>query len=175
MSIVIYITFRFEFSYAVGAVAALSHDIVICIGIFLIAGLGSRQLSLPVIAALLTIMGYSLNDTIVVFDRIRENLGLIKKKSYKEIINLSINHTLSRTMLTSLTTLLVVLTLYFYGGGAINDFALIMLVGVIVGSYSFYFLLRPQSCCIGITVVMVRKWLKPARNLLKLQLKRSKY
>ena len=141
--IVMYITFRFEFGYAIGAVVALSHDIIICIGIFLVANFGERQLSLPVIAALLTIMGYSLNDTIVVFDRIRENLGLIKKMNFNEIINVSINHTLSRTMLTSLTTLLVVLTLYFFGGGAINDFALIMLIGVIIGSYSSIFIASP--------------------------------
>ena len=84
-------------------------------------------------------MGYSLNDTIVVFDRIRENLGLIKKMSFIDIVNKSINQTLSRTMLTSLTTILVVLTLYLFGGGAINDFALIMLIGVIIGSYSSIF------------------------------------
>ena len=126
-----------------GAVAALVHDITLCMGIFLVANMGARQLSLPVIAALLTIMGYSLNDTIVVFDRIRENLGLIKKKTFIEIVNLSINHTLSRTLLTSFTTLFVVLSLYLFGGGAINDFALIMLVGVIVGSYSSIFIASP--------------------------------
>ena len=141
--IIIYITLRFEFGYAMGAVAALVHDIFICTGIFLIANMGGRQLSLPVIAALLTIMGYSLNDTIVVFDRIRENLGLIKKKSFIDIVNLSINHTISRTLLTSLTTMFVVLALYLFGGGAINDFALIMLVGVIVGSYSSIFIASP--------------------------------
>ena len=143
VGIIIYITFRFEFGYAMGAVTALIHDIVICTGIFLVANMGERQLSLPVIAALLTIMGYSLNDTIVVFDRIRENLGLIKKTSFIDIINMSINHTLSRTMLTSLTTLFVVVTLYLFGGGAINDFALIMLIGVIVGSYSSIFVASP--------------------------------
>ena len=141
--IIIYITFRFEFSYAIGAVAALAHDIVLCVGIFLIANMANRQISLPVIAALLTVLGYSLNDTIVVFDRIRENLGLLKKKGFIEIVNLSINQTLSRTMLTSLTTLLVVLTLYFFGGGAINDFALVMLVGVLIGSYSSIFIATP--------------------------------
>lgn len=141
--IVIYITLRFEFGYAVGAAGALVHDVAICIGIYLLFNMGARQLSLPVIAALLTIIGYSLNDTIVVFDRIRENLGLIKKTDYLDVINLSINHTLSRTMLTSLTTLLVVITLYFFGGGAINDFALVMLIGVLVGSYSSIFVATP--------------------------------
>ena len=100
---------------------------------------GGRQISLPVVAALLTIMGYSLNDTIVVFDRIREDLTLHKGRSYTDIINLSINQTLSRTLLTSFTTLLVALTLYLFGGGAINDFALVMLIGVVVGTYSSVF------------------------------------
>ena len=142
--IIIYITFRFEFAYALGAVAALAHDVTICTGLFLIWNLGDRQISLPVIAALLTIIGYSLNDTIVVFDRIRENVGLLgKKMKFLELINLSINQTLSRTVLTSITTLIVVFTLYFVGGGAINDFALIMLLGVIVGTYSSVFIATP--------------------------------
>jgi SecD/SecF fusion protein len=142
--IIIYITFRFELSYALGAVAALAHDVTICTGLFLIWNMGDRQISLPVIAALLTIIGYSLNDTIVVFDRVRENIGLLGKKlKFLEIINLSINQTLSRTVLTSITTLIVVLTLYFVGGGAINDFALIMLLGVIVGTYSSVFIATP--------------------------------
>jgi SecD/SecF fusion protein len=142
--IIVYITFRFEFAYALGAVAALGHDVLICSGLFLLWIGGDRQISLPVIAALLTIIGYSLNDTIVVFDRIRENVGLLGKKlKYLEIINLSINQTLSRTVLTSITTLLVVLTLYFVGGGAINDFALIMMLGVVVGTYSSVFIATP--------------------------------
>ncbi len=143
LGIIAYITFRFEFAFAIGAVAALAHDIIICTGIFLIANFGERQLSLPVIAALLTIMGYSLNDTIVIFDRIRENVGLIKKKDYLEIVNLSLNSTISRTLLTSVTTMIVVVTLYIFGGGAINDFALVMLVGVLVGTYSSLFVATP--------------------------------
>ncbi len=143
LGIIAYITFRFEFSYAVGAVAALAHDVVIAIGIFLIANMGDRQLSLPVIAALLTIMGYSLNDTIVVFDRIRENIGLLKKMKYIDIINLSITQTLSRTLLTSITTLVVVIILYFFGGGAINDFAFVMIVGILIGTYSSIFVAVP--------------------------------
>lgn len=141
VGIIIYISFRFELAYAVAAVAALLHDVVIAGGLFVLCGFifGGRQLSLPVVAALLTIMGYSLNDTIVVFDRIREDLTLHKGRSYTEIINLSINQTLSRTLLTSFTTLLVVSTLYFFGGGAINDFALVMLIGVVVGTYSSVF------------------------------------
>ena len=136
IAIVIYISFRFEFTYGVAAVVALVHDTLIAMGIFLLCG---RQLSLTVVAALLTIMGYSLNDTIVVFDRIREDLNLITKDTYQQIINISINQTLSRTVLTSLTTLLVVVILFLFGGGAINDFALIMLIGVIVGTYSSIF------------------------------------
>ena len=115
---------------------ALVHDVVIALGIFILLG---RQISLPVVAAMLTIIGYSLNDTIVVFDRIREDLGLIKGKSYIEIINLSLNQTLSRTVLTSLTTLLVVLTLFLFGGSGVNDFALLMLIGILVGTYSSIF------------------------------------
>ncbi len=142
-TIIIYITIRFEFSYALGAVAALAHDVMICTGLFLVANMGERQISLPVIAALLTIMGYSLNDTIVVFDRIRENFGLIKNMSPKELINLSLNQTFSRTILTSFTTLIVVAILYIFGGGAINDFALIMLIGVLIGTYSSIFIATP--------------------------------
>ncbi len=137
IGIILYISFRFEVAYGVAAVIALLHDVIIAGGIYLLCG---RQLSLPVLAALLTIMGYSLNDTIVVFDRIREDLTLHKKKTYREIINLSINQTLSRTVLTSLTTLLVVATLFLFGGGAINDFALVMLAGVVVGTYSSIFI-----------------------------------
>ncbi|MFW5802543.1 MAG: protein translocase subunit SecD [Verrucomicrobiota bacterium] len=136
VAVILYISFRFEFTYGVAAVVALVHDVLIAMGIYLLCG---RQLSLTVVAALLTIMGYSLNDTIVVFDRIREDLALITKGTYRDIINISINQTLSRTVLTSLTTLLVVVILFLFGGGAINDFALIMLIGVIVGTYSSIF------------------------------------
>ena len=136
IGIMIYISFRFEFKFAVAANVALVHDVLIATGIYLLCG---RQISLPIIAAILTIIGYSLNDTIVVFDRIREDLGLMKDKSYTEIINLSINQTLSRTVLTSFTTLIVVVILFVFGGGAIEDFALVMLLGVIVGTYSSIF------------------------------------
>ncbi len=143
IGIVVYITLRFEFGYALGAVAALTHDVVICAGVFLVANFFQRQLSLPVIAALLTILGYSLNDTIVVFDRIRENIGLIKNKKFLDIVNISLNQTLSRTILTSVTTLVVVVILYIFGGGAINDFALVMIIGVFVGTYSSIFVATP--------------------------------
>ncbi len=137
IGIIIYISFRFEFAYGVASVVALVHDVIIAGGIFML--FPGRELSLPVVAALLTIIGYSLNDTIVVFDRIREDLSLRRQGSYTEIVNLSINQTLSRTTLTSLTTAFVVFTLLVFGGGAINDFALVMFIGVIVGTYSSIF------------------------------------
>jgi SecD/SecF fusion protein len=151
VAIVIYVSFRFEFAYGIASVVALLHDVIIAAGVYLLCG---RQLSLPVVAALLTIMGYSLNDTIVVFDRIREDLGLLRHKTYAQIINLSINQTLSRTLLTSLTTLLVVIVLFLFGGGAINDFALVMLVGIVVGTYSSIF----------VASTVVATWHKPTRE-----------
>ncbi len=116
------------------------HDVLITLGLFSLSG---REISLPIIAAVLTIVGYSLNDTIVVFDRIREDLTLYKKKKYSSIINLSINQTLSRTILTSLTTLFVVVSLYLFGGGVINDFAFILFVGIVVGTYSSVYIASP--------------------------------
>ncbi|MDD3604452.1 MAG: protein translocase subunit SecF, partial [Kiritimatiellae bacterium] len=121
-------------------IAALAHDVLITVGIYCLLG---RQISLPIVAALLTIVGYSVNDTIVVFDRIREDLKLVRGRSYKDIVNLSINQTLSRTVLTSLTTLLSVVILLLFGGGAIFDFALTLLIGIIVGTYSSVFLAAP--------------------------------
>jgi preprotein translocase SecF subunit len=140
IGIVIYISFRFEFAFAMGAIVALAHDVLITVGIYCLCG---RQLSLPIVAALLTIVGYSVNDTIVVFDRVREDLRLMKGRPYAEIANLSINQTLSRTLLTSLTTLLSVLVLLVFGGGAIYDFALALLIGVAVGTYSSIFVATP--------------------------------
>jgi SecD/SecF fusion protein len=140
IGIVIYISFRFEFAYAVASIIALVHDVIIATGIYIML---DKEISLPVIAALMTIIGYSLNDTIVVFDRIRENTTLLKGDTYKNIINMSINQTLSRTILTSLTTLLVLLVLYLFGGIAINDFVFVMLIGVIIGTYSSIFVASP--------------------------------
>ncbi|MGB2705687.1 MAG: protein translocase subunit SecD [Candidatus Omnitrophota bacterium] len=140
IGICIYVSLRFEFRFAVAAIVALLHDVFISLGAI---ALTHRELSLPVIAALLTIVGYSINDTIVVFDRIREDRKLMRKATYKEIINTSINQTFSRTILTSMTTLLVVLALYFLGGAVINDFAFVMLVGVITGTYSSIFIASP--------------------------------
>ena len=140
LGIVIYISFRFELGFAVGAIVALTHDVLITVGIYTLFG---RQLSLPIIAALLTIVGYSVNDTIVVFDRIREDLKLKRNMSFKDICNLSINQTLSRTILTSVTTLITVVMLLIFGGGAIFDFALALCIGILVGTYSSIFVASP--------------------------------
>ena len=140
IGIIIYITIRFEFGFAMGAIVALLHDVLFTVGIYCLLG---QQISLPIIAALLTIVGYSVNDTIVVFDRIREDLRVDKKLSFKDICNLSINQTLSRTLLTSLTTLIAVGSLLVLGGGAIFDFALALFIGIIVGTYSSIFVATP--------------------------------
>jgi preprotein translocase subunit SecF len=129
-----------QLRYAMGAIVALIHDVTITVGIFSIFG---KEFTLPIIAALLTIIGYSLNDTIIVFDRIRENLRKYHKQSLGFIINRSVNETLSRTILTSGTTLIVVLALYFFGGGIIHDFAFALLIGIFVGTYSSVYVASP--------------------------------
>lgn len=138
--ILIYITVRFQFRFALGALAALFHDILITVGIFSIL---NREFTLPIIAALLTIIGYSLNDTIVVFDRIRENIRRTPKEKLESVVNGSINQTLSRTILTSGTTLIVVFCLYLFGGEVIHDFSFALLVGIFVGTYSSIFIASP--------------------------------
>ena len=134
--ILIYISLRFEFVFAIGAIAAIAHDVTITLGIFSILG---YEISLPVVAAFLTIVGYSLNDTIVIFDRIRENLKTIKKDSIIDTVNKSINESLSRTIVTSLTTFFVVLILFFFGGEVIRYFSFALIIGVLVGTYSSIF------------------------------------
>lgn len=133
----LYITFRFEWRFALGAIAALMHDVIITIGIYVFSG---KQISAGVLAALLTIVGYSLNDTIIVFDRVRENLrsklGKTYKNDYTTLVNISLNQTLSRTLLTSVTTLFVVSALWVLGGGAVQDLSFTLVIGVIVGTYS---------------------------------------
>lgn len=129
-----------ELKFAMGAIVALIHDITITVGIF---SLMNIEFTLPIIAALLTIIGYSLNDTIIVFDRIRENSKKLVKEPLEFVINKSINETLSRTILTSITTLMVVVTLFFFGGGVIHHFALAMIIGVFVGTYSSIFVASP--------------------------------
>lgn len=140
LGILIYIAWRFEFRFALAAVICLFHDVLITVGVF---ALTQREISLPVIAALLTIVGYSLNDTIVVFDQIRENLKIAGRKDISSTINASINQVLSRTLVTSLTTLLVVLSLLFLGGVVIQNFAFALAVGIIVGTYSSIYVASP--------------------------------
>ncbi|MEI8083954.1 MAG: protein translocase subunit SecF, partial [Actinomycetes bacterium] len=138
--IAVYVWFRFVFRYGIAAIIALLHDVMLTLGIFSLLHL---EVSLQIVAALLTIVGYSINDTIVVFDRIRENMGLRRKESYREVINRSINETLSRTILTSLTTFTVAVVLWIMGGPVIRDFAFAMSFGVFVGTYSSIFIASP--------------------------------
>ncbi|MGY8762918.1 MAG: protein translocase subunit SecF [Nitrospinaceae bacterium] len=137
IGIVIYISWRFELQYAIAAIIALVHDVLVTVGAF---SLADKEFTLVIVAAFLTIIGYSLNDTIVVFDRIRENMRRKGKTSFADVINMSINQTLSRTILTSGTTLLVVVALFFRGGEIIHDFSFALIVGVVVGTYSSIFI-----------------------------------
>jgi len=140
IGILIYISIRFEFRFAVGAVAALVHDVLITLGIFSLTGF---EITLSVVAALLTIVGYSLNDTIVIYDRIREDRRKLYGKSFVDIVNTSLNESLSRTLVTSVTTLLVVLSLFIFGGEVIRDFAFTLMIGVVVGTYSSIYVASP--------------------------------
>lgn len=153
-AVLIYIWLRFEWQFAVGAVAALVHDVLLTIGVFSEVGI---QFDLAIIAALLTIVGYSLNDTVVVFDRVRENLIKYKKRSLKEVLNLSINETLSRTIMTSLTTLLALFALFALGGDVIRGFVFAMIWGVFVGTYSSIFVASAILLWLGVK----RDWSKP--------------
>ncbi len=136
----IYISWRFEFKFAIGAVAALIHDVLVTVGIFSILNV---EFSLPVVAAILTLVGYSLNDTIVVFDRIRESLKLLRREKNEVIINKSINEVLSRTIITSLTTLFVIVIIFIFGGPVIHNFAFALLIGIITGTYSSIYVASP--------------------------------
>jgi preprotein translocase subunit SecF len=140
IGILIYISWRFELRFAIGAIIALLHDVMITLGAFSLSG---REIDLPIIAAFLAIIGYSLNDTIIVYDRIRENYGKHQKEGFSAVVNRSINETLSRTILTSGTTLLVVLALFVFGGGVIHNFAFALLIGILVGTYSSIFVASP--------------------------------
>jgi preprotein translocase subunit SecF len=139
-AILIYIWFRFEWQFGFAAIFALSHDVITTIGIFALMGF---EFNLSTVAAVLTIAGYSINDTVVVFDRVRENLRKYKKLPFSELLNNSINQTLSRTVITSVTTLLALLALYFLGGEVIRDFSFAMIWGVLIGTYSSIFLAVP--------------------------------
>lgn len=138
--ILIYITFRFDRYYALGSVMALIHDVLITLGVF---SLLDYEINLSIIAAFLTIVGYSLNDTIVVFDRIRENIPKLMKKTLNDVVNISLNETLNRTVVTSLTTMMVVVILFLWGGKVINLFAFALIIGVFVGTYSSLFVASP--------------------------------
>jgi preprotein translocase SecF subunit len=140
LGILIYVTLRFEFSFALGALVALLHDVIITIGVFALFG---REISLVMVGAVLTIAGYSINDTIVVFDRVREGLMSGRRGTVAHIMNACINETLSRTILTGGTTLLATAALYFFGGPVLSDFALAILIGVLVGTYSSIFVAAP--------------------------------
>lgn len=156
-AVLIYIWLRFEWQFALGAVAALIHDVLLTIGIF--SALQIR-FDLAIIASLLTIVGYSLNDTVVVFDRVRENLRKYKKKTLAEVLNISINETLSRTVMTSVTTLLALISLFVLGGDVIRGFVFAMIWGVIVGTYSSVFVASSVLLYLGVK----RDWSKPDKN-----------
>lgn len=146
--ILAYVAFRFEWRFAVGSVAALVHDVVITVGVFSVFQL---EFTLTVLAALLAVIGYSLNDTIVVFDRIRENFRKMRKETPLNIMNTSINQTLPRTILTSLTTLLVLISLFIFGGDIIHNFSIALILGVVIGTYSSIFIASPVVLALGVS------------------------
>jgi len=156
-AVLVYIWLRFEWQFALGAVAALVHDVTITIGIFALLQI---KFDLAIIAALLTIVGYSLNDTVVVFDRVRENLRKYKQKVLKDVLSLSINETLSRTVMTSVTTLLALVSLIVLGGDVIRGFVFAMILGVVIGTYSSVFVASTILLRLGVK----RDWSKPDAN-----------
>jgi preprotein translocase subunit SecF len=151
LAIVAYVWFRFEWQFAVGAIVALTHDVLLTVGIF---SLLQMEFDLSIVAALLTILGYSVNDTVVVSDRIRENLRKFKRMELNELLNLSINETLSRTILTGCTAVVVLIALYLFGGEVIRNFNFAMLFGVVVGTYSSIFIAAPLLGYLGVK----REW-----------------
>ena len=148
IGILVYIAWRFEWKFSTGAVIATIHDVVVTLGLFSILGL---EFDLTVLAAVLALIGYSLNDTIVVYDRIRENFRLLRNKSTEEIMNISVNVTLSRTIMTSLTVILVLVSLFFLGGEIIHNFSIVLLFGVFFGTYSSIFIASPMALLLGIS------------------------
>jgi preprotein translocase subunit SecF len=150
--ILAYVAFRFQWKFAVGAVAALVHDVTIVLGFFSITAL---SFDLSVLAAVLAVIGYSLNDTIVIFDRIRENMLRIRKQTTEQVMNLSLNQTLARTITTSVTTLLVLLALFFMGGEAVNGFSIALIVGVLIGTYSSIYVASPTALALDVTATDV--------------------
>jgi len=148
MAILVYVALRFEWRFALGSVIALIHDVTITVGIFALLQI---EFALPVLAAVLAVIGYSLNDTIVVYDRIRENFRKLRKGTPAEVINTSLSQTLSRTLMTSLTTVLVLLALFFLGGEIIHGFAFALLVGVIIGTYSSIYVASTAALLLGVS------------------------
>jgi len=146
--ILVYVAWRFEYKFALGSVAALAHDVLITLGFFSVLQL---EFDLTVLAAILAVIGYSLNDTIVVYDRIRENFRLLRKGSAENVMNISLNQTLSRTLMTSITTLLVLVALAFLGGEIIHNFAIALLVGVVIGTYSSIYVASPLVLSLGVS------------------------
>jgi preprotein translocase subunit SecF len=146
-AILLYVSLRFQWKFSLGAVAALFHDVIITIGFFSVLGL---QFDLTVLAAVLAVIGYSLNDTIVVFDRVRENFRTMRKGTPIQIVNASLNQTLSRTLMTSLTTLLVLVALFFLGGELIHEFATALIVGVVIGTYSSVYVASTSALALGV-------------------------
>ena len=146
--ILIYVALRFEYRFSFGAIIALVHDVILTIGFF---SLTRVEFDLTVLAAILAVIGYSLNDTIVVYDRIRENFRQLRKRSSEEVLNVSINQTLSRTLMTSLTTLLVLFALFFFGGEVIRAFSIALIVGVIVGTYSSIYVAGSALLALGVS------------------------
>jgi preprotein translocase subunit SecF len=161
LGMMLYIWLRFQLPSGVGAVAALFHDVLITLTALAVTG---REINLPTIAALLTLVGYSVNDTVVVFDRVRENLRLHRGEDLEKLMNRSINQTLSRTFITSGTTLLVVITLYIFGGDVINTFAFVLMVGIVVGTYSSIFVASPVALAINQMLVARRNRKRASRK-----------
>lgn len=148
IAILIYVMIRFEWRFAIGAIVAIAHDVLLTFGFF---SLMQLEFSLSVLAAMLAVLGYSLNDTIVVFDRIRENFRRMRKGSNIEVMNTAINQTLSRTIITSATTMLTVLSLFFFGGEIIHGFSIALIVGIIVGTYSSIYIATPAVLAMGVS------------------------
>ena len=146
--VLVYIAWRFEYKFALGSVAALIHDVIITLGFFSLFGL---EFDLTVLAAVLAVIGYSLNDTIVVFDRIRDNFRLLRQVGSEEVMNTSLNETLSRTLMTSFTTILVLIALAVLGGEIIHNFSVALLVGILIGTYSSIYVASPIVLALGIT------------------------
>ena len=148
IGILLYVTMRFEWRFSVGSVVALVHDVTITTGVFSII---QMEFDLTILAALLAVIGYSLNDTIVVFDRVRENFRAMRKKTSEQVFNHSINQTLSRTIITSLTTLLVLIALFYFGGAMIHGFAFALIVGILIGTYSSIFVASTATLSLGVS------------------------